>query len=64
MHTIKRRSEEKAYLKGYRAGINGRSDFLCPYKTNINAREKWLGGWREGREQLIMSGDIVEITKH
>ncbi|XNM61111.1 ribosome modulation factor [Escherichia coli] len=37
---------ERAHLRGYQAGIAGRSKEMCPYQT-LNQRSQWLGGWRE-----------------
>lgn len=63
-HRIKQRSEERAYMRGFRAGVNGRADSLCPYKTNADARGLWYGGYREGREQYLLGGGIINITRH
>ncbi|WP_369601581.1 ribosome modulation factor [Hahella sp. SMD15-11] len=48
MRRQKRNTLERAYLKGYRAGIAGRSKDLCP-TNNALARQQWMNGWRDGR---------------
>jgi ribosome modulation factor len=48
MKTQKRHQIERAFSKGYQAGIDGRSRSLCPH-DNGNTRQTWLTGWREGR---------------
>lgn len=49
MKTHKRSQTERAFVKGYQAGIEGKSRSLCPHETGDN-RHNWLSGWREGRE--------------
>jgi ribosome modulation factor len=49
MKSQKRNQIERAFGKGYTAGIEGRSRSICPHE-NGNARQTWLTGWREGRE--------------
>ncbi len=49
MKTQKRTHMERAFSKGYQAGIEGRSRSICPHETSI-ARQTWLTGWREGRQ--------------
>ncbi|BFM16427.1 ribosome modulation factor [Maricurvus nonylphenolicus] len=49
MKRQKRNQIERAFSKGYNAGIEGRSRSLCPHE-NGNMRQTWLSGWREGRE--------------
>lgn len=48
MKTQKRHQIERAFSKGYQAGIDGRSRSLCPHDKG-NTRQTWLTGWREGR---------------
>jgi ribosome modulation factor len=48
MKRQKRDIEERAFKKGYLAGITGKSKSLCP-NTTTNAKQNWLSGWREGR---------------
>ncbi len=45
MKKHKRDVQRRAYLKGYQAGISGRSRDDCP----ASQRAEWLGGWRDGR---------------
>lgn len=49
MKRQKRNQVDRAFGKGYQAGVMGRSRSLCPHDTG-NARQEWLTGWREGRE--------------
>ena len=48
MKTQKRSQTDRAFTKGYQAGIQGRSRSLCPHE-NTPSRQTWLSGWREGR---------------
>ncbi|EIK45388.1 MAG: ribosome modulation factor [Cellvibrio sp.] len=48
MKRQKRDQTERAFVKGYQAGIDGRSKSLCPHETG-QARQQWLNGWRESR---------------
>lgn len=48
MKRQKRDLIERAYDKGYRAGISGRAKDACPH-DNGDVRQQWLSGWREGR---------------
>ena len=48
MKRQKRDQVERAFAKGYQAGIDGRSRSLCPHETGI-ARQQWISGWRESR---------------
>lgn len=47
MKRQKRDIEQRAFKKGYQAGVSGKSKSLCP--ENITAKQNWLSGWREGR---------------
>lgn len=47
MKRQKRDRNERAYAKGYQAGISGRSKEICPYNGNVDVKSEWLGGWRE-----------------
>jgi ribosome modulation factor len=49
MKRQKRNQIERAFSKGYQAGIEGRSRNLCPHE-NTSVRQNWINGWREGRE--------------
>lgn len=49
MKRQKRNTADRAFGKGYQAGVLGRSRSLCPYDIGP-ARHEWLNGWREGRE--------------
>jgi len=48
MKRQKRDQTERAFTKGYQAGIDGRSRSLCPHESGLN-RQQWLNGWRESR---------------
>ena len=48
---VKRDVEQRAFTRGYQAGINGKSKELCPH-TAPTGRQSWLDGWREGRGDL------------
>jgi ribosome modulation factor len=48
MKRQKRDQTERAFTKGYQAGIDGRSRSLCPHDSGT-ARQQWLNGWRESR---------------
>jgi ribosome modulation factor len=48
MKRQKRDMNERAFQKGYQAGLAGKSKDLCPYETG-EAHHRWLSGWREGR---------------
>ena len=45
MKRQKRDVHRRAYLKGYQAGISGKSRDEC----TLPQRMDWLAGWREGR---------------
>ncbi|MCG8313765.1 MAG: ribosome modulation factor, partial [Pseudomonadales bacterium] len=49
MRRQKRDKANRAYSRGYKAGIEGRTKTLCPY-SDITTRQYWLNGWRDGRE--------------
>ena len=48
MRRQKRDSSERAFQKGYQAGVNGRNRDACPH-VNGETRQQWMTGWREGR---------------
>ena len=48
MKRQKRDIEQRAFNKGYQAGVSGKSKSLCP-NTTESAKQNWLTGWREGR---------------
>ncbi|RLV57781.1 ribosome modulation factor [Parashewanella curva] len=50
---MKRRKRDKldrAFSKGYQAGMGGKSKEQCPYMS-LESRTQWLGGWREGVDE-------------
>lgn len=48
MRRQKRDLSERAFHKGYQAGVSGRTKDNCPHE-NDNTKQQWLTGWREGR---------------
>ena len=48
MKRQKRDKMERAYQKGYMAGVEGKSKTLCP-KEEGPEHQHWINGWREGR---------------
>lgn len=48
MKRHKRDLTARAFNKGYRVGLLGKSLNLCPTTTSDN-RHQWLMGWRQGR---------------
>jgi ribosome modulation factor len=48
MRRQKRDLTERAFHKGYQAGVSGRAKDSCPHE-NGEPRQHWLTGWREGR---------------
>ncbi len=48
MRRQKRDVQERAFQKGYRAGVSGRNKEGCPHEIGAT-RQQWLTGWREGR---------------
>lgn len=48
MKKQKRDLQERAYQRGYRAGLDGRHQDMCPHILAA-MRDQWLAGWREGR---------------
>lgn len=51
MKTQKRNRVDRAYHSGYKAGVRGKSSNLCPFGIP-ETRGSWMGGWREGRNDL------------
>lgn len=48
MRRQKRDLMERAYQRGYLAGLKGKSKSLCP-KADGPEHQEWINGWREGR---------------
>lgn len=48
MKRQKRDKSSRVFTRGYHAGVGGRSKDSCPY-TEIDSKQAWLSGWREGR---------------
>jgi ribosome modulation factor len=49
MKTQKRSQTNRAFSKGYQAGVSGKSWGNCPFESG-ETRENWMAGWRDGRE--------------
>ena len=50
MRRQKRDSSQRAFIKGYQAGFNGRNKSTCPHSDEKAIAQDWCNGWREGRE--------------
>jgi len=50
MRRQKRDTSHRAFIKGYQAGINGRTKSTCPHSEDTSIAQDWFNGWREGRE--------------
>lgn len=48
MRRQKRDLSERAYQKGYLAGVNGKNKEHCPHEQET-IKQHWLTGWRQGR---------------
>ena len=48
MKRQKRDMNDRAFDRGYQAGVSGRSSDFCPHSEDDH-RQNWLSGWREGR---------------
>ena len=48
MKRQKRDRDTRAYTRGYQAGLQGKSQDICPFGS-ANPRFNWMSGWREGR---------------
>jgi len=49
MRRQKRDRLERAFQKGYLAGVHGKSKDSCPADSG-DMHQEWINGWREGRE--------------
>ncbi len=70
MRRQKRDRLDRAYQKGYLAGVKGKSKEICPKEAGPEHQE-WINGWREGREDKWngmqgVSGlhKVAEVTMH
>ncbi|MCP5208847.1 MAG: ribosome modulation factor [Hahellaceae bacterium] len=48
MRRQKRDLSQRAYKRGYQAGVSGRSKDICPTGSEA-LRQEWISGWRDGR---------------
>ncbi|RDE24499.1 ribosome modulation factor [Motiliproteus coralliicola] len=51
MKRQKRDLTSRAYVRGYRAGVSGKSKDICP-ATAGESRQHWISGWRQGRSDF------------
>ena len=49
MRRQKREKQRRAFTRGYRSGLHGKSRDDCPFHDEV-CRQSWLNGWRNGRE--------------
>ncbi|MBJ7553189.1 ribosome modulation factor [Marinomonas spartinae] len=61
MKKQKRDLHHRAYIRGYRAGMAGKTKGLS-MQYHENTRPHWLAGWREGREDMWSGLTPVEGT--
>lgn len=59
MKRQKRDRGERAYSRGYLAGLQGRSRDACPF-TEEALRQTWMNGWREGRDGTWATAETAE----
>jgi len=52
MRRHKRSMESRAYNRGYRTGLAGRSREICPHEKT-GPREQWLAGWSCGHADYL-----------
>jgi len=53
MKRQKRDPSQRAFLKGYQAGFDGRNKNSCPHHTTTPCAHDWYNGWREGHEDRL-----------
>ncbi|HLR18032.1 MAG TPA: ribosome modulation factor [Alcanivoracaceae bacterium] len=63
MKRQKRDRVERAFNRGYQAGLTGRSSDTCPF-DEITVRASWINGWREGRVHNIHGYTGVASVQH
>jgi ribosome modulation factor len=67
MRRQKRDMNERAQHRGYLAGVSGRPKDGCPHE-DLNLRQNWLSGWREGRcdnwDGMTGVSGIQSMTQH
>ena len=49
MKRCKRDMTQRAFQRGYNAGLCGKSRESCPHET-LSQREQWMSGWLAGNE--------------
>jgi len=54
----KRDRNQRAYDRGYAAGIKGKSKNICPHADEAT-RGEWLGGWRQAKDDA-WNADVME----
>mgnify|MGYP001159197219 CR=1 FL=1 len=63
MKRQKRDRVERAFSRGYQAGLSGRSRDICPF-DETTVRSSWINGWREGRIHHIHGYTGVASVQH
>ena len=67
MKRQKRDKGDRAYNKGYHAGLASRPKDSCPH-SKAEVRQRWMNGWSEGRNDswsaLNGVSGLCTITKH
>lgn len=49
MKRQKRDLSQRAFVKGYQVGFNGRPKSGCPHQVDTGVHSEWMRGWEEGR---------------
>ena len=67
MKRQKRDMNDRAYHRGYHAGLDGKPKDKCPHAAG-ETRQQWLHGWSEGRSDswASLSGiaALSQVTRH
>lgn len=59
MRKLKRNKQERAFLRGYRAGLSGASQSRGPRLSSL-LHQDWINGWRIGRQDLWCGYQLVD----
>ncbi len=60
MKRQKRDMNERAFQRGYKAGLGGRHQDTCPHSRD-DVRMQWLSGWRQGRSDHWDGYDALHL---
>ncbi|ARU57497.1 MAG: ribosome modulation factor [Pseudomonadales bacterium] len=66
MKRQKRDLSQRAYKRGYTAGVRGKSKDFCPTE-HPDLRQQWMNGWRDGRSDNwdgIKGVSGIHVTSH